>query len=387
MGVLASIVNTHYLDPAEYGDVRYVQNIINFISIFLLFGYFVSGSRLLALSENEQHSRKIRGCMVLILGVASIFLMLLTGINCLFHPTEPEVSLVFLVSIPICMEPLLLNYLNTTAQGDNHIGRLALTRLLPSLIYVPIAYLVYSKFGSTPVLMVLLQWGIAVIILSLIVISTKPSFKDLKPVFHELRKENQAYGIHVYWGEIAKGASAYLAGIFLGLFNTDNTNVGFYTLALTVTSPLIMLPTIMGTAYFKKFAVQSKIPTNVFKATVLMSSFTCIGFILLIQPIVTFLYSESYSMVGIYASWLAVGFTLQGIGDMITRFLGSHGQGKPVMVTSFICCIIRVFGFVVLVYYFNILGALVTLICSTTTYFISILFYYKKYIKQALSKY
>lgn len=36
LGVLVSILNTRYLDPSSYGDVRYVNNIIAF---FLAFFY------------------------------------------------------------------------------------------------------------------------------------------------------------------------------------------------------------------------------------------------------------------------------------------------------------------------------------------------------------
>ena len=61
IGVLNSVINTRYLTPDLYGDVRYVQNIISFVSSLLLFGFFTSGSRLLALSKDEQHSRQSRG--------------------------------------------------------------------------------------------------------------------------------------------------------------------------------------------------------------------------------------------------------------------------------------------------------------------------------------
>lgn len=57
LGVLASIINTRFLSPVDYGDVRYVQNIINFVASLLLFGYFLSGSRLLALSKDEYRSK------------------------------------------------------------------------------------------------------------------------------------------------------------------------------------------------------------------------------------------------------------------------------------------------------------------------------------------
>ncbi len=60
-------------------------------------------------------------------------------------------------------------------------------------------------------------------------------------------------------------ASNYLAGITLGVFNEDNTEVGFYTLALTVTTPLSTLPAIIGTTYFKQFATQPCIPSKVLK--------------------------------------------------------------------------------------------------------------------------
>ena len=74
LGVVTSVFNTSMLSPSEYGDVRYVNNILNFVASLLLFGYFVSGSRMLALSKDENRSRQIRGVMVVILLVASLVL-------------------------------------------------------------------------------------------------------------------------------------------------------------------------------------------------------------------------------------------------------------------------------------------------------------------------
>ena len=76
IGVLNSVINTRSLAPEPYGDVRYVQNIISFISSLLMFGYFVSGSRLLALSKSEEYSRRIRGIMVVILAITFSVLMI-----------------------------------------------------------------------------------------------------------------------------------------------------------------------------------------------------------------------------------------------------------------------------------------------------------------------
>ena len=160
LGIFSSIINTRFLDPGDYGDVRYVQNILNFIASLLLFGYFLSGSRLLALSDKEDYSRRIRGAMCVILGIASAVLIVACALCGVFHTNKPDVAFLFYISLPVCLYPLLLNYVNTTAQVDNHIGRLSNARLLPSLVYVPVAYLVYKYWGASSERMVLLQWGI-----------------------------------------------------------------------------------------------------------------------------------------------------------------------------------------------------------------------------------
>ena len=383
LGVVASIINTRFLSPADYGDVRYVQNIINFIASLLLFGYFLSGSRLLAISSGESESRRIRGCMIVILGGALVVLiagiLICTGLQ--FAQGKDHIAHLFLLSVPVCAYPLFLNYVNTTAMGDNHIKRLAAARLLPNLSYIPIAYLLYSQSGATSSRMILLQWGLASLILCLIILSTRPRFKRLSPIFRTLNKENKSYGLQLYYGSLAMVATNYIAGITLSPFGTDNTTVGFFTLALTITTPLQMLPAIIGTAYFKQFATQPRIPHKVFQNTILLASATCILFILLIKPLVSFLYSEPYSIVSTYASWMAVGFSIHGVGDMINRYLGSHGQGKVIRNSSYFCGAIKISGYILFVYLWGINGALLTNVLSSGVDFITLFIYYTRFIK------
>lgn len=382
LGLLSSIINTRFLDPLSYGDVRYVQNIISFIASLLLFGYFLSGSRLLALSTSEEKSRKIRGCMIVILLAASVVLVFGSFLNYFFHYANPSLAILFIISLPVCLNPLLLNYINTTAQGDNHIVRLSVARLLPAFIYIPLAYWVYKAYGATSTRMILLQWGVHTVVALVIIFSARPSFKNLRATFNELNRENKQYGIQLYYGSLVMVATNYIAGVTLGIFNSDNSNVAFYTLALTVTGPIAMLPSIIGTTYFKKFATLDRIPPRVLKVTLLMTVGTCILFILLIRPVVKFLYPESYAIVGVYASWLAFGFCIHGIGDMINRYLGSHGQGKSIRNSSIANGILKIFGFTVLVYFFNVPGALFTNVLCSTIYCVILIYYYIKFINK-----
>ena len=380
LGFVTSIVNTHFLSEADYGDVRYVQNLISFLASLLLFGYFLSGSRLLALSKEENQSRNIRGVMVLILLVCAALLVLGTLMTGVIHH-DPMVRHLFFVSLPVCFYPLLTNYINTTAQGDNHIGRLAVSRVLPALLYAPIAYAVYRHFGATSTLMVLLQWGVYCAVLIAIVVSTRPAFREMKPVFATLQTENRSYGIHLYYGSLAMVATNYLAGVTLGIFNDDNVNVGFYTLALTLTTPLSYLPSIIGTAYFKQFVNEPRIPSKVFKGTLLITILSCLCFIAFIRLVVDWMYPDTYAIVGNYASWMAIGFSVHGLGDMVNRFLGSHGEGRSIRNSSYACGAFKILGFIVLVWLWDIKGALITNVVSSCVYCLGLCYYYRKLVE------
>ena len=174
----------------------------------------------------------------------------------------------------------------------------------------------------------------------------------------------------------------YLAGISLGYFNEDNSEVGFYTLALTVTSPLAALPAIVGTTYFKKFATQPAIPQKVITITVGLTITTCFIFILLIHPVVEFLYTDRYAVVGTYASILSVGFCIHGLGDMFNRYLCSHGQGGAVRNASIANGVFKLLGYTFLVWLFNTNGAIATTIICDIIYFGCLIIYYTRFIKQ-----
>lgn len=386
LGVLSSIVNTRYVDPDVYGDVRYVQNILNFTSSILLLGFFQSGSRLLAIADTEEEGARIRGCLILILGVTVVVQTICCIGAGLFHLERDNISYLFWVSIPVCSSPILLNYVNMTAQGDNQIGRMSLARLMPALIYLPIAYWVYVHTGADATKMILLQWGVATVVLLAIVLSTRPSFRGLRSTWELVKKENREYGIQLYWGSLVMVATNYIAGITLGIFNANNTEVGFYTLALTVTSPLATLPAIIGTTYFKEFARQDRIPAQVMKATLALTIGSCLLFIICIKEVVGFLYPPEYAPVGNYAIILSVGFSLHGFGDMINRYLGSHGHGRSIRNASIANGVFKVFGFTVLVYLFNIYGALFTVIICDAIYLGVLLFYYKRFVNHESDK-
>lgn len=384
IGILNSVLNTRNLSPELYGDYRYVQNIISFVSSLLLVGFFVSGSRLLAISKTEEYSRRIRGAMCIILVITIFVLMIIMTVLYVssLYSGKDNLSTIYLVSIPLSCNILLLNYVDTTAQGDNHIGRIAIARIVPNLLYFIAAYLIYYFFSASPSLMLALYNGSAIVVLGIVILSTRPSFSDLKESMNLLYNENKHYGFNVYLGSVVGVSSQYLAGIALGQFCDTNIDVGYYTLALTIAGPLALVPSIIGTTYFKRFASENAISSRVFFASVSIMLISFMAFSLFIKYVVGFLYDSSYSSVSVYAVYLAIATSVHGLGDMLNRFLGSHGRGRELRNGAIACGLTIVFGSFVLVRFFGIQGAIITKIASSTIYCGFMYYYYRVFVKE-----
>ena len=388
VGILVSILNTRNLVPTEYGDVRYVNNLIAFFSGLLLLGYFTSGSRLLALSKSEQETREIKGILVTILAITNAILMLIVlGCGLVHHfILHKEFYYLFYLTIPVCGGvSLLINYVNTSSQGDNSIYTIACARLFPSLIYLIVAAGIYYFFGATKERMLLLQNGIALIVMAVIIYLNKPSFKNLKKNFRLLNEENKKYGLQVYYGSLAGVSVGYFAGISLGVLNEDNKNVGFFTLSSTIAGLLHTLPLVIATTYFKQFAHQNRISQKVLRFSFLLAAFSFASFLLVIHPVVGFLYDDSYKIVAVYASFIAIGATFHGLGDMFNRFLGAHGQGKSLRDTAFVVGGLKMIGYTLGIYFWNINGAIATGILCNIVYFAMMAAYYINFTKKPLN--
>lgn len=380
-GVGTSVLNTRSLSVEEYGDVRYITNFFSFFASLFLFGFFVSGARLLAVTSDIQVRRRINGAMILVLCAASLITMLCMVICYYTHSlwSGRNVSILFLYSLPICIAPLLLNYVNNTFQGENRIINLSIARCLPGILYLIVATILYQHISVTSAWMILLQNGLALLVLLGSIIYTNPSFRQMKEIFHLLIKENKRYGLHVYVGSLFAVSFGYLAGISLGAFGENNTQVGFYMLASTIATPLAILPAITGTSYFKQFASQSRISRKLLVYTGCISVISLLVFIVAVNPVVIFLYDHSYMDVAWIAMFLAVAATIHGWGDMFNRFLGAHGKGKELRNGAIACGLILFVGNIVLVYFLGIAGAIATRILSSLAYMIAMVWYYKKY--------
>lgn len=380
-----SVLNTHLLPPNEYGDVKYIVTIASFVASVLLLGYFVSGCRLLA-TKGKKERREIKGAMIIILMITSIVMTLVLLCFSLWHflKGNNNLSILFLFGSIAGWALIIQNYINTSAQGDNSIHLIIIEKIAPGLLYLLIGTLIFQLLKNNSIGVLVMQYGMIAIVGTTAIWLSSPSFTNLKNTIKELNLENRRYGRQVYIGSLFGVSVGCLAPILLNILNSDNTFVGYFSLGIALAAPLSFLPSSIGTVYYKQFAHINRIDTKLLLFALALCLLSYLAFIILIYPVVSYVYPPEYSVVANYSIILAFGKLMHGCGDIFNRFLGAHGRGKELRNGALTCGTILIVGNLIGVYFFGIYGAIATSVLSSMGYFVSMYIYYFSYTKTGI---
>jgi O-antigen/teichoic acid export membrane protein len=383
-GVGTSVVNTRLLGPDQFGSFKFLQDLFAFAVTFFTIGVFVSGGTLLAQEKNEQIRRKMKGSLLILATVISccftLCLFLFSFIqddifnNELGYIVRLLSPLLFVIPFEICLENVL--------QGENKIYDLSVFRLGPKMLYLLFVWIYgyYLPLSTTSALAIHIS-GLGVLVV-IMMIRIRPCVLDLK-TFLTIWKENKKHGVHVYYGYLANVATMHLAGLSIAYF-IDSRNVGFYSLALTVTSPLAMISSSVSTTYYREFADSAAIPKKATLLASILSIVALIAFLFLIKTIIFLLYTSEYISVIPLVYVISIGCIFRGFGDFINGFLRAHGRGKEVRNAAFVNGLSNVFGYIFLVYAFGVAGAASTRLISDIIYWYTMYFYYNKFKQDPL---
>jgi O-antigen/teichoic acid export membrane protein len=383
IGIGVSVVNTRILGPDGYGDYRFLLNFYSFVFSFLSFGFFYSGGRLVARQENESIKFLLIKNLLLITAYISILFCVVAFLFSYLEELIYQNELGYLIRIFL---PFIFVYpfrqsIENLLQGDNRIYTLSIFRLGPKTLYL-ILIISLSFFVNVTLTNVLfLYFSTLAIFIVLIVMRFRPKLKPDKAIVSKIWLENKNYGFHVYIGAITGVASSYLAGLSLGYF-VDNINVGYFSLALTATMPLTMIPNAIGTTYFKQFAQSKYIPSRVIWTAVCLAILVLGVFLALIGEIVNLIYPKEFQAVIPLTYYTAVGAVFHGLGDFFNRFLGAHGRGQELRNSNIQIGIVNLLGYIFLVYFIGVYGAALTKLLAGLVYLIIMLSYYMRFVKK-----
>jgi len=379
LGIFTGVINTRFLGPIDYGILAFILALIAFISLFFEFGFFSAGARRLALANTEKEERSlIGGLLVITIGIAlsfSLSIFIFSFFVDSIFKTEIG-GILRIISILVAIYPFQY-MLHQVCQGANRIEKMSAYNVMPTTWYLMGALIIITFFKLTVFIALLLSLSGVIFATVLIISSLKPNFYDLKQNIALIWKETKEYGFHVYLGRVA-GMATFDSDRMLISFFVNTTSVGFYSLAMTLTTPMVLLPRSLATSLFKNFAQRDQIPKKVIYFNFLFLLSCSIALILLGEYIVTLLFSEKFIPVVPLILPLAVANLFRGMIQPYNMFLGAKGEGKALRNTAFILTGCNLVGNFTLIPFYGALGAAyASLFALFINYFGHIYYYHK----------
>lgn len=383
LGFLVSIFNSRVLGPEDFGNFKFIETVARFIASIVSVGIFISLTRILAINRDKATERKYVGLFTYVFGITSLIGILLFIIFSFIEPYffESDLGSQFRIYFFIVASIIGYTALLEILKGMHKINTIALVNMLPILGYLVVAYLLNLYTPITLDHTIILTYGILLLVILVVLVRLRPDFKIKKIQIAKLLHENKFNGRPIYYGSLAGVATTHIAGLSISYF-MDNTQVGFFMLAMTICTPLLVIPSVIGTIFFKQFVNMKAIPKKVYAFSIASTAFALIVFYSLIEYVVVTFYTEDYLPVSDISKYIIIGFIFHGFGDLLNRFLGAKGKGKWLRNAAFLVGIVNVVGYTILIKYFNINGAILTKILASGLYLVLMIHYYLTYKKK-----
>ena len=391
LSFVSNIIITRFLGPVAFGDFKFILYVFSFSLVLFNFGFFQAGNRALVLNTDPEKTREYYGSMLVVL----IGLFLLIAIVLFAYAlVDKNISEKGLRTMLICIIPfawifLLITYFEVLFQADNKIGLLAKSRLYPKILFfisVLILYGFFSKYQGNRLNIIWIFFLLTQIVgFIYILYKINPSFRNLRTRIKEIWFFNKTYGLNVYLGALFSTGAYALSGLLISYFGINNSGVGFYSLALTISEPLSFIPNVIATTHYKDFSTQTRIPKKLILITVSVTLSALALTLILVGPFIKYFYGSEFQSVISLTFIVSFGTILGGFADFFNRFLGSHGQGKALRNSAIIVGLFVMVFNVTLIPFYGETGAAYTLILTTLISILTMLWFYRRLVSK-LSK-
>lgn len=388
LGIVTNIIVTNYLGSQLFGDYKFICSVFNFAALIFSFGIFQAGNRAIVLSKGRDKTRGLYGALLILL--FSLYIVMSLGL-CTYsiyddNMAEKGITGMFMLVIPLSLIPLWSLLFETVLAADNQIGLLAKMRLYPKLINLILAGLLLflvNKITVNKLLVILLLYHTSQLILYIYVtIKLKPTFSDCKEKISTILYYDKTFGFNVYIGSLFAIGFGYLTEILISYFGVNNQDVGFYSLAITLTQPLTFIPSTIATTHYKSFAKAPYIQKKLIISTIIMSLGAVILLWILIPPFVHYLYGPEFEPVIGINFFVCIGVFFHGLSDFFNRYLQANGYGKKLRNTAFIVGVTTICSSVLLIPQFGAYGAAFSKIATGLIYFVVIYCYYLSVVRK-----
>ena len=381
IGLGIKTIQVRALSPKEYGLLALFGTITTVLVLFFHYASFSSLKVILANNKDKQKEKEFVGLGIQIAGVLGVLFSTVVFLFSFFIDDllDVEISYLLRVLAPFCFILPFQFFISEIAIGANKLKSLSLFHLFSRLLFISSLFILWKGNHLNIQLIIilnLLSWLVSTVV---ILISFKPIFSNRKENIKLVKEKNRSFGFSYYFGAIINQSTYKLDEIFITYF-VNITQLGFYTLASIICSPMTFLSRAFVNSIFKKLALKDRIPMRVFVYNTLWLAFCVLFLYISADFIVNTLFGEDYLKVSSYILPLSIAFLFQGMYAPFS-FLAIKSKGKELRNVAYLEASVNVIGNVILVPIYLVEGAIYASIFSRFTHFIGLWYYYNKMVK------
>lgn len=365
VNILSNFLLARILTVENYGEYKYCLVIINFLVIFLNFGYQETFSYNIAKSTKVQ---KIKNYLIFYFYLTfflKIFLLLCLYIINKYIKIEGYYYIALLTFSFLAWHRLLMKLL----RGSGNIILVSLETIGGSLLFLIIIIIYYyyniSFTGNLAIYYRYFTYSLIHLIVIIILIrKIKSTFNRL--VIKEIIKDNKEYGLHIYIGGLFSiGINEIISVIIGGI--TAKESFAYYSFALSLATLVTIFPNMIATINFKKNVNMNKIDLKQIRVMLILSFLIYILLNIFGTLLIKYLFPKYVYSIK-YLRLLSLGYTFHGLGDYFNIYLASKGKGKRMKKSSIIIGLISLIVTVLMVKKFGIYGLAISKLIVSLTY-------------------
>jgi len=383
LGVFIGIINTRVLGPEGYGILAFFLAVTSFTVLFFRFGFFSASGLLIAQAKEERKERELTGASIIIaffIGISYSFFILILSffVDDLFHTNIGWIlryTSFMLIALPFTF------LVPQVGRGTNKIERMSLFNVIPKVVYLLGALMLLKIIQIEPFHFILLSIFSTIVSVFVVMHSFHPLFDNIRENLKEIWKKNKEYGFHLYLGQIADQSTYRLDGIFITYF-VNTTQLGFYSLAMSMTAPMVGLSSALSMSLFKGFVDMERIPEKVIYYNFLWLAACVAGLTIFGKFIVVLLFTEKFLPTVPLILPLALASFFQGMYQPYGMFFESKGKGKWIRNNSCATSLVNLVGNIVLIPIFGAYGAAIASALSKMIHYIVYIYYMRRYLNE-----
>lgn len=379
---ILNLVITRLLNVSQFGEYKYIVSIISMFTAFFNFGIYYSSARLLISKKNNS---QIYGATLLLNFFIYVTVVILVFLMKLLLGDAMNDS--FMYGAVLLFTLFFQRTFTYMLRGTNKIKDIAFQTLAPNAIAVIIYFVLLIFYSNTASLfIVLLIYGASYLLADLLTIKRIKAVlnKDSLDYVKLILKEQRDNGFQIYKGSLFSVFTGDLLNVIVGSL-VGSMEYAFYSLAVSLSTMITQIPSIMGVISFKKNAELSYIEKKDIKVTFLLTGFFLICIFITIHVLFPFVYDKEYLPALSYLFWLLLTYSFYGLGDYFNSFLSAHGEGVRIKRCAYYSGIVLIVLAVCLVPTFKIWGLTMTRLISSIVYCGLLIIEYRKYIRRELN--